>query len=101
MLHPSLDEFARSQALRCIHIGLLCVQTEPDDRPDISAVVFMLTRDSMELQPPAQPAFFFGRESPSASRSDGQRSYVYDRSSFILEQGISVNEVTLTEPYPR
>jgi len=101
MLHPSLDEFARSQALRCIHIGLLCVQPEPDDRPDISAVVFMLTRDSMELQPPAQPAFFFGRESPSASRSDGQRNYVYDRSSFILEQDISVNEVTLTEPYPR
>jgi hypothetical protein len=101
MLHPSLDEFARTQALRCIHIGLLCVQPEPDNRPDISAVVFMLTRDSMELQPPSQPAFFFGRESPSASRSDGQRSYVYDRSGFILEQGISVNEVTLSELYPR
>ncbi|CAN6205637.1 unnamed protein product [Urochloa humidicola] len=100
MLHPSLDEFAQSQALRCIHIGLLCIQPEPDDRPDISSVLFMLTRDSMELQPPAQPAFFFGRESPSASRSDGQRSYVYGRSGFILEQGISVNEITLTELYP-
>ncbi|XP_066390933.1 cysteine-rich receptor-like protein kinase 6 isoform X1 [Miscanthus floridulus] len=101
MLHRSLNEFARSQALRCIHIGLLCVQPEPDDRPDISAVVFMLTRDSIELQPPAQPAFFFGRESPSASRSDGQSSYVYDRSRFMLEQGVSVNGVTLSELYPR
>ncbi|CAL5072311.1 unnamed protein product [Urochloa decumbens] len=101
MLHPSLDEVARSQALRCIHIGLLCLQPEPDDRPDMSAVVFMLTRDSMELRSPAQPAFFFGRESPSGSRSDGQRSYVYDRSGFVLEQGISVNEITLTELYPR
>jgi hypothetical protein len=101
MVHPSLNEFARRQALRCIHIGLLCVQPEPDDRPDISAVLFMLTRDSMELQPPVQPAFFFGREPPSASQSDGERSYVYDRSGFILKQGISVNEVTLTELYPR
>lgn len=101
MLCPSLDEFARSQALRCIHIGLLCVQPEPDDRPDISTVVFMLTRDNMELQPPAQPAFFFGRESPSASRSNGQRSYAYDRSDLILEQGMSVNDITLTELDPR
>ncbi|KAJ1291273.1 hypothetical protein BS78_02G304000 [Paspalum vaginatum] len=101
MLHPSLDEFAVSQALRCIHIGLLCVQPEPDNRPDISAVVFMLNRDNMELQPPAQPAFFFGRESPSASRSDGQSSYIYDRSGFILEQGFSVNDITLSELYPR
>jgi len=101
MLHPSLDGFALSQALRCIHIGLLCVQEEPDDRPDISTVVFMLTRDSMELQQPAQPAFFFGRESPPASLSDGQSSYVYDRPGLILEQNISANDVTLSELYPR
>ncbi|PUZ72359.1 hypothetical protein GQ55_2G387800 [Panicum hallii var. hallii] len=56
MLHGSLDGHARRQALRCGHIGLLCVQPEPDDRPDMSAVVFMLIRDSMELQPPSQPA---------------------------------------------
>ncbi|WVZ66207.1 hypothetical protein U9M48_015464 [Paspalum notatum var. saurae] len=87
MLHPFLEEFTVSQALRCIHIGLLCVQPEPDHRPDISAVVFMLTRDNIELQPPAQPAFFFGRESLSASRSDdGQTNHVHDRSDLILEQ---------------
>ncbi|WVZ66220.1 hypothetical protein U9M48_015477 [Paspalum notatum var. saurae] len=104
MLHPSLDEFAVRQALRCIHIGLLCVQPEPENRPDISAVVFMLNRESMELQPPEQPAFFFGRESTSASQSDGQRSYVYDRSGCIMQQGISVNDIndiTLSELYPR
>ncbi|KAL6657914.1 hypothetical protein ACP70R_005694 [Stipagrostis hirtigluma subsp. patula] len=101
MLPQSLDGSGRSQALRCIHVGLLCVQPDPDDRPDISAVVFMLTRDSMELQPPAQPAYFFGREPRSASRSDGQGSYVYDRSGLMLERDISVNEITLTELYPR
>jgi hypothetical protein len=101
MLHQSLDGYARSQALRCIHVGLLCVQQDPDHRPDISTVVFVLTRDSMELQPPSQPAFFFGRESPPASLSNGQRSYSYDRSDLVLQQGISVNGITLTEPYPR
>nr|CAB3458212.1 unnamed protein product [Digitaria exilis] len=100
MLHRSMDGHARSQALRCIHVGLLCVQPDPTDRPDISTVVFMLTKDSMELRPPAQPAFFFGRKSPSGSRSDGQSSYS-DRSSSILEQGISVNGNTLSELYPR
>jgi hypothetical protein len=60
----------------------------------------MLTRDGMELRPPEEPAFFFPIGSPSASRSD-HSSYVYDRSSFILEQGISVNGLTLSEPYPR
>ncbi|CAN6363095.1 unnamed protein product [Urochloa humidicola] len=101
MLPQSLDGYSRSQALRCTHVGLLCVQPDPDDRPDISSVVSMLTRDSMELQLPAQPAFFFGRESPSTSRSDGQRTYVYARSGFILNQGISVNGITITELEPR
>ncbi|KAF0905221.1 hypothetical protein E2562_003829 [Oryza meyeriana var. granulata] len=90
--------YSQSQALRCIHIGLLCVQSDPDDRPHISSVIFMLTRENMELQPPAQPAFFFGGESASSSPSYGQRSYVYDQCGFA---NISVNGVTLTEPYPR
>uniref|UniRef100_J3MLN7 Uncharacterized protein n=1 Tax=Oryza brachyantha TaxID=4533 RepID=J3MLN7_ORYBR len=98
MIDQSLDGDSQSQALRCIHIGLLCVQPDADDRPHMSSVIFMLTRDNMELQPPAQPAFFFGGESASSSPSWGQRSYVYDRCGFV---NLSVNGVTLTEPYPR
>ncbi|WVZ66214.1 hypothetical protein U9M48_015471 [Paspalum notatum var. saurae] len=95
MLHQSLDGYARNQALRCIHIGLLCVQQDPKHRPDASTVVFMLTRDSMELQPPSQPAFFFRRQPPLAAS-------LYDRPDFLLQQGISVNGFTLTdESYPR
>ncbi|CAO2147067.1 unnamed protein product [Urochloa humidicola] len=101
MLPRSLDGYGRTQALRCTHVGLLCVQPDPDDRPDISTVVIMLTRDSMELKPPAQPAFFFGRESPPTSLSDGQSTYVYARSGFIVKQGISVNEITITQLDPR
>jgi serine/threonine protein kinase len=94
MIDQSLDEYARNQAVRCIHIGLMCVQSDPDDRPSISSVIFMLTRGNMEIQAPAQPAFFFGRESNLASSS-------FDRSDVILGANVSVNGVTVTELYPR
>ncbi|CAL5043479.1 unnamed protein product [Urochloa decumbens] len=98
MVDQSIDGYFRWQALRCIHIGLLCVQPDPDDRPRISSLVFMLTRENMELPPPAQPAFYFGRESNLPSPSCGQRNYAYPPSSV---DGISVNELTFTEAYPR
>ncbi|KAF8727655.1 hypothetical protein HU200_018887 [Digitaria exilis] len=98
MIEQSLDGYFRWQALRCVHIGLLCVQPDPNDRPLISSVVSMLTRENMEFPPPAQPAFYFGRESNLPSPSCGQRNYAYHPSSV---EGISVNEVTFTEPYTR
>ena len=36
------DSFIESQVLRCIQVGLLCVQMLPEDRPEMSSVVFML-----------------------------------------------------------
>ncbi|CBI36147.3 unnamed protein product, partial [Vitis vinifera] len=46
---------------RCIHVGLLCVQENPIDRPTISEVLSMLSNESMQLSTPKQPAFFIGR----------------------------------------
>ena len=43
--------------LRCIHIGLLCVQQSPADRLNMSSVVLMLGGDS-ELPQPKQPGYF-------------------------------------------
>ncbi|KAL6890287.1 hypothetical protein ACP4OV_009050 [Aristida adscensionis] len=101
MLDQSVDGYGRSQALRCTHVGLLCVQSKPEDRPDITSVVFMLTRDNMELQSPVEPAFYFGREPSIASLSSGQSCSMNDRSGSAMKQDITVNEVTVTEPYPR
>ncbi|KAL8509989.1 hypothetical protein ACS0TY_016994 [Phlomoides rotata] len=36
------DPIDISQALRSIHVGLLCVQACPEDRPSMSSVIFML-----------------------------------------------------------
>ncbi|KAK0579549.1 hypothetical protein LWI29_027784 [Acer saccharum] len=49
--HASIHEM-----LRCVHIGLLCVQEQATDRPTMSSVVFMLGNDN-PLPSPKQPAF--------------------------------------------
>jgi len=45
------------EALRTIHVGLLCVQLNPEDRPNMSSVVMMLTSESA-LPQPNLPGFF-------------------------------------------
>jgi hypothetical protein len=46
-----------SNVLRHIHVGLLCVQQKPEDRPTMSSVVQMLSSES-SLPKPRQPGFF-------------------------------------------
>ncbi|XP_075667716.1 G-type lectin S-receptor-like serine/threonine-protein kinase CES101 [Castanea sativa] len=46
------------EALRCIHIGLLCVQDQAKDRPTMPNVVSMLSNETLKLSSPKQPAFF-------------------------------------------
>ncbi|KAK1609214.1 hypothetical protein QYE76_032887 [Lolium multiflorum] len=51
----SLDE-----AIRCIHIGLLMVQDNPNARPPMPWVVSGLDNKAIELMPPKEPDQFFG-----------------------------------------
>ncbi|KAH0902450.1 hypothetical protein HID58_041953 [Brassica napus] len=46
-----------SEVLRAIHIGLLCVQQDPQDRPTMSVVVLMLSSDMLLLDP-KEPGFY-------------------------------------------
>jgi hypothetical protein len=43
--------------LRCIHVGLLCVQEDPHIRPTMASVVVMLNSRSITLPAPAAPAY--------------------------------------------
>ncbi|CAJ2638919.1 unnamed protein product [Trifolium pratense] len=45
------------EILRCIHIGLLCVQQRPEHRPNMSSVVLMLNGEKL-LPEPNQPGFY-------------------------------------------
>lgn len=49
-----------SEILKCMHIGLLCVQEDPEDRPTTSDVLVLLGSESMSLPRPKQPAFSMG-----------------------------------------
>jgi hypothetical protein len=46
------------EALLCVQIGLLCVQDNPNDRPLMSSVVFILENGSAAIPIPSQPAYF-------------------------------------------
>ncbi|KAL2335934.1 hypothetical protein Fmac_010380 [Flemingia macrophylla] len=43
--------------LRCVHIGLLCVQELARDRPIMDTVISMLHSEIVDIPPPKQPAF--------------------------------------------
>uniref|UniRef100_A0A0R0KKE4 Protein kinase domain-containing protein n=2 Tax=Glycine max TaxID=3847 RepID=A0A0R0KKE4_SOYBN len=51
------DLCAIPEALRCIHVSLLCLQQYPEDRPTMTSVIQMLGSE-MELIEPKEPGFF-------------------------------------------
>ena len=79
-----VDPFLRSgsgsisEMLRCIHIGLLCVQEDPADRPTIVSVLLMLSSFSITLNLPSKPAFYatigFGSDASQIHNSDSTNS---------------------------
>ncbi|KAL7213416.1 hypothetical protein ACSBR2_016022 [Camellia fascicularis] len=61
LIDPILvQSYVVNEVLKCIHIGLLCVQEDAADRPTMSLVVVMLGSDTVTLPQPKQPAFSVG-----------------------------------------
>ncbi|KAJ9550403.1 hypothetical protein OSB04_014448 [Centaurea solstitialis] len=61
------NSWSMSEVLRSIHIGLLCVQQRPQDRPNTRSVVRMLGEEGT-LPSPKQPGFFIlGNERDSVT----------------------------------
>ncbi|KAH7544246.1 hypothetical protein JRO89_XS15G0135600 [Xanthoceras sorbifolium] len=87
LIVKSLDySSASSEILQCIHVGLLCVQQGPEDRPNMSTVALMLGGDG-SLPHPKQPGFFTERNLPESelSSSKNQSSSTYEISISLLE----------------
>lgn len=90
-MDPLLDgPYPREEAIKCINIGLLCVQNKPELRPTMSIVVTMLRSEQMVLPQPTKPPTFAGKVTPG---SDLQPSNISTQSTIAC----SVNEVTITE----
>ncbi|XP_057777758.1 cysteine-rich receptor-like protein kinase 44 isoform X2 [Salvia miltiorrhiza] len=77
--------------LRCIHIGLLCVQENGEERPTMASVVVMLSSVTVTLPMPCKPAYFM-RSSLGAG--------VSKEMDFRKSCG-SQNDASITELYPR
>ncbi|XP_015937508.1 G-type lectin S-receptor-like serine/threonine-protein kinase At4g27290 [Arachis duranensis] len=60
-----------SEALRCIHVSLLCVQQYPEDRPTMASVILMLGSE-IDLVEPKEPGFFPKRVSIEANSQPHQ-----------------------------
>ncbi|KAM3701622.1 hypothetical protein ACJW31_05G187500 [Castanea mollissima] len=56
-----VDTCPISEVLRLIHIALLCVQEDPNDRPTMSRVILMLAGKSIHLPQPSAPPSSVGR----------------------------------------
>ncbi|KAJ1700793.1 hypothetical protein LUZ63_000572 [Rhynchospora breviuscula] len=79
----SKNSFHREEIMRCIQVGLLCVQDRPDDRPDMSTVVLMLNSRDAILPQPKQPGYFSDRVTSDAKSLSS--CTVYDTTLTIME----------------
>lgn len=87
LLDPSqLEDCNRSEVLKCIHIGLLCVQDDANDRPPMSDVLFMLVSKNVVLPPPKQPVFVVRRCLTSSSASSSSKPFTWSNSGLTITQ---------------
>ncbi|KAF6151590.1 hypothetical protein GIB67_021776 [Kingdonia uniflora] len=80
LLEPCFQE----EILRCIHVGLLCVQEFAKDRPIVSIILSMLTSEIAHLPTPKQPAF------------TERQIYSDSEPSEKSHRGCSINNVSIT-----
>ncbi|KAI4363806.1 hypothetical protein MLD38_019978 [Melastoma candidum] len=77
-----------NECMRCLIVGLLCIQEDPSDRPTMSNAMLMLGSDTAVLPLPKPPAFI-SRRCPSsrASSSDKIGSCSHNKLTITLDDG--------------
>ena len=58
IIDPVLTTGLGTETMRCIHIGLLCVQENVASRPTMTSIVSMLNRHPVTLSLPSRPAYY-------------------------------------------
>ncbi|KAG5246805.1 Cysteine-rich RLK [Salix suchowensis] len=82
------ETYPAPEILKFIQVGLLCVQESPEDRPKMSAIVFMLDNEAV-LPFPKKPAFITRRKQNDSDSSTARGGTG------------SINDVTMTNMEPR
>lgn len=80
-----LESCNTSEATKCIDIGLLCVQEDPNIRPNMSDVILMLGGEGSSLPQPNRPAFVIRTHTSRKLSSSSSKQYI-----------VSNNQVTIT-----
>lgn len=94
-MDPSLGRsYPKEEAWRCYHVGLLCVQEDPDVRPTMSTVLLMLISDHMKLPDPAMPPLFTRLRKPTMSA----QQLTTKTESTLSPQSINDVSITVIEP---
>lgn len=52
------NNFSRDEMIKCIHIGLLCIQEDASIRPRMTSIVGVLNGKATSLSMPKPPNFF-------------------------------------------
>ncbi|XP_062192747.1 putative G-type lectin S-receptor-like serine/threonine-protein kinase At1g61610 [Phragmites australis] len=79
-----VESCSPDETLRCIQIGLLSVQDNPNARPLMPWVVSSLDNEAIELPQPREPVYFARRNYETGGAGE---SYVSDMSLTTLEEG--------------
>ncbi|OMO64993.1 S-locus glycoprotein [Corchorus olitorius] len=79
------ESYNANEVLRCIHVGLLCVQERAEDRPSMSTVVLMLNSEAATMAHPKTPGFCLGRNTLETDSSTSKQ-----------DESCTVNQVTVT-----
>ncbi|KAL5195001.1 Cysteine-rich receptor-like protein kinase 25 [Glycine soja] len=102
LLDPTLrGSYSRNEVNRCIHIGLLCVQENPSDRPSMATIALMLNSYSVTMSMPRQPASLLRGRGPNRLNRGMDSDSSTSNQSTTCSIAWSVNEVSITDLYPR
>ena len=91
------DNYDKYEVIRCVHIGLLCVQENPTDRPSMFTIFQMLTNTSITLPAPQPPGFFFRVRAENIPLAESSQP----GPSTSMSIACSVNDATITCVSPR
>ena len=82
IIDSSSPTFRPHEILRCLQIGLLCVQERVEDRPMMSSVVLMLGSEAVFIPQPKRPGYCVASGSSLDTRSE--------------DESFTVNKVTMS-----
>ncbi|XP_039168345.1 putative cysteine-rich receptor-like protein kinase 35 [Eucalyptus grandis] len=102
ILDPVLGEsYSRSQVLRCIHIGFLCVQEDPANRPTMASIVLALSSQTLSLAVPRNLPFSSGWTEPPRNiiANDQGHDQNTSGSTPLSVNGVSITELSLDEAH--